>query len=110
MKQPYESPFTDAQAYYRRLYEQSGNVPLPQKQERMLSSKEWLGVLLLSVLPVIGLILCFVWAFDMHIPKVKRSFARAALLVRLIFAGLVAIAVIIAYAMFDFSLFLRFTL
>jgi ABC-type Fe3+ transport system permease subunit len=53
----------------------------------MISTKRWIGVYLLSLIPVVNLILMFVWAFSDKTKKNEyslRSYARANLIMTLI--------------------------
>lgn len=51
-----------------------------------MSYKEWALTLFLTSIPVVGLILLFVWAFSESENIHKRNFAKGALLLMLIFA------------------------
>ncbi len=45
-----------------------------------VSTAEWMWTLFLTGIPVVGLVLLFIWAFGGGAKVSKRSFARAALL------------------------------
>ncbi len=57
-----------------------------------ISAAGWLGIILLLLIPGINLILLIIWACGCCQKKAKASFARAALLVLLIFAVIIAVA------------------
>jgi hypothetical protein len=49
-------------------------------QDRTITVREWLLTLLVSAIPVIGLIMMFVWAFGGGAPPSKANWAKAMLL------------------------------
>ena len=49
---------------------------------------EWMITILLTSLPVIGLIMLFVWAFGDNTPKCKANYAKASLLWMVIVIGI----------------------
>ncbi len=61
-------------------------------RNQVRSMGSWLGTLLLLLIPVIGWILCLVWAFG-HGAADRRNFCRAYLLYMLAAAALLAAAV-----------------
>lgn len=63
-----------------------------------MSVKRWLGTMLLQAIPVVGIILLFVWAFgkkSIEAYPVRRNYARATLLLSAI--GLVVYIAIIIF-------------
>jgi hypothetical protein len=65
-----------------------------QKTEKPLTTGEWFVTLLILGLPLIGLIMYFVWGFsDGNLGR--RNFCRAALIWGLIFIGLGCISLVL---------------
>lgn len=58
----------------------------------------WIGVMLLSCLPLINLIMLFVWAFSSSTKKSLKNYARAALIMFLIVAVITVIASVVLIA------------
>ena len=59
---------------------QMPNQQVVQQPERTtVSVGNWIGTFILSAIPLVGLILLFVWAFGDTIPS-KKNWARAALI------------------------------
>lgn len=65
--------------------------------EKPMSLKEWIMILFITAIPVVGFIFLVIWAFDKSITETKRNYARAALIFMVIggilfgFFGLVAL-------------------
>lgn len=55
--------------------------PVRTQDASEMSTGEWVMVLLLTIIPVVNLVVLCVWAFTSHTDSVKRSYARAALIV-----------------------------
>lgn len=53
-----------------------------------MTTGEWVGTIILSMLNIIGLILLFYWAFGGDVNSPRRNFARAMLIVIAIILGL----------------------
>lgn len=66
-----------------------------QSQE-VMSVKDWFVTLLISAIPLIGLIMLFVWAFGDGTNATKRNYAKGALIL---------LAVVIAFYFLFFILF-----
>ena len=59
----------------------------PQAQypaDETVSMGDWIGSLLLTCIPVVGIVMMFVWAFGGSTKPSKRNFFRASLLLSLI--------------------------
>ena len=57
-------------------------------QSQTLTVGEWLITYLISALPLVGVIMLFVWAFGSSTPPSKANWAKATLLIYAIFAVL----------------------
>ena len=55
-----------------------------------LSMNQWIGVLLLTLLPIVGFVMCIIWSKGEACSK--RNFARAALFWRIIIDVLAGVA------------------
>ncbi len=76
------------------------NVQQPSQDPTLIpvSVGGWIGVYLLSMLPIINLIMMFVWAFSSGTKKSLQNYARAMLIMALIAVVLVIILVVILAA------------
>lgn len=63
-------------------------------REQQISVLNWMGTLLVSLIPGVNIILFIAWQF-MPVKKVRKRFALAALLLTLIFAVLIFVAFMI---------------
>ena len=63
--------------------------------EKPVSVGEWMLTLLLMVIPLVNLIMLFVWAFGSNTPKSKANWAKATLLWVLICTALSIVFVIL---------------
>lgn len=68
----------------------------------------WIGVMLLTCLPIVNLIMLFVWAFSSSTKKSLKNYARAALILALIGVVLVVVVSIIL-AVCGISIFNEFS-
>lgn len=68
----------------------------------------WIGVMLLTCLPLVNLIMLFVWAFSSSTKKSLKNYARAALILALIGVVLVVVVSII-FAVCGISIFNEFS-
>ena len=57
---------------------------LSEQPTHIMSYKEWAINIFLSSLPVVGLILLLVWAFDSNTPITKKNWAKGMLLLAVI--------------------------
>ncbi|QJQ52191.1 MULTISPECIES: hypothetical protein [Vitreoscilla] len=64
--------------------------------EVAISVKEWIIMLLIFAIPLVNIIMMFVWAFDKNIPTSKSNFCKA--------------YIIFTFLMFCFTLLLVFSL
>lgn len=83
---------------------QESFLNVPEKAEKEVSFKNWIGTMLLPVIPVIGifvyLVMLFVWAFGNETPKSKKNWARATLVVLAI--SILVVVVFMTSAITDF--------
>ena len=56
-------------------------------QKAPYTVKQWLGTLALLMIPIVNIVLVFVWAFSKSTNINKRNFARASLLLTAIILG-----------------------
>ena len=61
-------------------YGQQAPVQQPTLEEPMKLG-EWVGTILLTMIPCVGLILLFVWAFSTTEKKNKQNYAKAMLII-----------------------------
>ncbi len=55
-------------------------IDQPESTYRPLSTKDWMVTLLLSFIPLVNLIMYFVWAFSDDTHPSKKNWAKAALI------------------------------
>ncbi|MBS9774473.1 MAG: hypothetical protein KGV59_04870 [Tenacibaculum sp.] len=53
-------------------------------QSNVVTVKEWFITLLITLIPIVGVIMIFVWAFGGNAVKSKENWAKAALLFMII--------------------------
>lgn len=80
------------------VYPQNYNMGNTQEYEPM-SVGAWIGTIFLMVVPMIGLIFLFIWAFDSSTKQPKKNFARAYLLIMAISIGLSILLSIMGFGM-----------
>nr|WP_302856560.1 zinc ribbon domain-containing protein [uncultured Ruminococcus sp.] len=91
---------------YNAQYQQTYNAqPVPPvipsygtPETQPVSVGGWIGVMLLSCLPIVNLIMLFVWAFSSSTKKSLKNYARAALIMFLIVAVITVIASVVLIA------------
>ncbi len=81
----------------RRIYEGV------REEAPVVSLGEWVGIILILMLPIINLVMLFIWAVDKHGNPNRRNFARA----YLIYIGIVTLLAVMFIGMFA-GLILRF--
>lgn len=55
-----------------------------EKQAKVMSVKDWIIALIISYIPVVGLIMLFIWAFsNSGINKNKKNWAKAFLIIQI---------------------------
>lgn len=70
------------------------------QRDEIVSVKEWLGSLALLLIPIVNIVLMFVWAFSTDVKKSKSNFFKA----NLILTGIVlAIYIIVLIMIFIFA-------
>lgn len=57
------------------------------KENSVLTTKDWLVTIFISSIPVVGLIMLFVWAFGGNVNKNKENWAKGMLLMMAIVLG-----------------------
>jgi len=70
--------------------------------EKQMAFTDWLVMYGVLLVPILNVVMLFIWAFDQNAPKVKKDWAKATL----IFIGvavIIAIILIIAYAIWIMS-------
>ena len=90
---------------YQQTYNAQPVVPsygTPETQP--VSVGGWIGVMLLSCLPLVNLIMLFVWAFSSSTKKSLKNYARAALIMFLI-VFVIAIVISIIFAVCGINIF-----
>lgn len=55
-----------------------------KEMEPILSVKDWIIILLIMIIPIVNIIMLFVWAFGDGTVKTKSNFAKAQLVMMLI--------------------------
>lgn len=88
----------------RPAYWQPGNTrPQPVESPESIGTSTYLGMLIVSGIPVLGLVLLLIWAFDSPGRPNRRSFARALLILRLI-VWIVALVLVFGISMWFFMM------
>ncbi len=68
----------------------------PEQRESVVTVKDWLLVMLLMSIPLVNLVMPFVWAFGGgDIPDSKKNWAKAMLLWALIIIGIYIVLLVI---------------
>ena len=80
--QPNTPPKVNQQPQYNTA--QSYNAFLSQLDKAPLSVIQYIGMFLLVSIPIVGIVLLFVWGFGDHVNLNKKNFARAMLILSLI--------------------------
>ncbi len=97
---------------YNAQYQQTYNAqPVPpvvpsygSPETQPVSIGGWIGVMLLSCLPLVNLIMLFVWAFSSSTKKSLKNYARAALIMILIVL-VIAIVISVIFAVCGINIF-----
>jgi hypothetical protein len=71
-----------------------------ERNSEVMTVKNWLVVMLLSAIPLVNIILLFVWAFGDNVNLNKRNYSRAALLAALIGVVIYAVIMILFFVVF----------
>lgn len=88
-------PYNNGQQYYQQPSQNPYQQPFytPQTQaDQTVSVKEWLLTMLVTMIPIVGTVMVFVWAFGDSTKKSKSNYFKAYLIWLLI---LVAISIVI---------------
>ncbi|MGE8077696.1 hypothetical protein [Peribacillus loiseleuriae] len=64
------------------------NPEYPPSNTNIVSVKSWLGTLALLLIPIVNIILLFVWAFGGEFNVNRKNFAKAQLILMAIIIGL----------------------
>lgn len=72
-----------------------------QDQVKIVSVWDWIGVIILMAIPLINLIMLFVWAFSEETNPSKKNYARATLIIFAI--------IILLFIFFGLSILSNFT-
>ncbi|MFC2508598.1 MAG: hypothetical protein ACFNYD_07425 [Bacteroides sp.] len=67
-----------------------------QYENRPMSVADWVGSILLLLIPIANIVLLFVWAFGGNAPLSKRNWARAHLLILAVVFGLYIVIIVAA--------------
>ena len=67
-----------------------------QYENRPMSVADWVGSILLLLIPIANIVLLFVWAFGGNAPMSKRNWAKAHLLILAVVFGLYIVIIVAA--------------
>ena len=67
-----------------------------QYENRPMSVADWVGSILLLLIPIANIVLLFVWAFGGNAPLSKRNWASAHLLILAVVFGLYIVIIVAA--------------
>ena len=91
--------------YQQNAYQASGyQQPVyqaPQQTAPVMKIKDWLIMFLISIIPCVGIIMVFVWAFGSGQNPNKSNYAKASLIWSLIIAGVSLILYVIILLFFS---------
>ncbi len=83
----YQQPAYQQPVYQQPVYQQPVQQVIPEGYSETVSVGDWVGSMLLMCIPIVGLILLFVWAFGGAKPS-KANYFKACLLITLISVGI----------------------
>ncbi len=69
-------------------YEQKLNMETKPQYEEPVSVKEWIITMLLLMIPIVNLVLMFVWAFSSEEKKSKSNYFKASLIIAAVLLAL----------------------
>ena len=75
-------------------------LPGMQQDTTPMSTKDWVITLLISYIPLVGLIMLFIWAFDSSTNMNKKNWAKASLLWMLIGIGIAILFIVLFLSAF----------
>lgn len=78
----YGGRFGEDERQYHMYEDRNANV------DDVMSIGDWIGALIVLSIPILNIIMYFVWAFSDEINKNKKNFARASLILAAIALGL----------------------
>jgi|AGTN01.3.fsa_nt_gi hypothetical protein len=84
-------------------YPYSPGSSLPKRGAPAPSVGKWIGVMLLTAIPVVDIIAAFAWAFGPTVSKSLKNYGRAFLILLLAVIILAAAGVLIAIYVFDYD-------
>lgn len=92
---PADNPYQQQYQYQNNNgnYMQNNNYQQPDSMSIDVSMKEWLLAMLIQLVPIVNIVMVFVWAFSKSTKKSKSNFFKAQLVFALIMS---AIAILIA--------------
>ncbi len=102
-RQNYQQPYQQQQ--YQQQYQQPYQQPYQQGAAPMVPEYpqtlgQWMLTIFITYIPIVNLIMLFIWAFTKDTPKSKSNWAKASLIwtavgivLSIIFAGLITTAV-----------------
>lgn len=74
------------------------DYPMQNMQnDEIVSVKEWLGSLALLMIPIVNIVLMFVWAFSTDVKKSKSNFFKANLIFSAIIIGIYIVVLILFF-------------
>lgn len=100
-QQQQQQPQYQQQQY--ATYQPAQYRPMRMQQADITTTGQWVLTLFLACIPLIGLILMFVWAFGSNTPPSKKNWARANL-VWLLIAIILSVAVAVVAVFLGFPL------
>lgn len=78
-----------------------GTEPCEPQNEKGYSVLQWFGTFLLMFIPIVNIVLLFVWAFSNKVNKTKKNWAIASLFIVAIVIVLLIILYAVLVAMFN---------
>lgn len=92
----YSTPSQPQVNYYNTPPTYQGGYQGVSAKEKPLTTKEFLIMLILMAIPLVNIIMLFIWAFGSEANLNKKSFARASFILFLIIMGLYLVFFILA--------------
>ena len=74
--------------------------PMPQQDTSPMSMKDWFITLLISYIPLVGLLMLLIWAFDNTTNLNKKNWAKASLVWMLVGIGIAIILIVVFASIF----------
>jgi heme/copper-type cytochrome/quinol oxidase subunit 2 len=79
------------------MEEQLNSIQASEPQQNVMDLGEWVLTVFISFLPLIGLIMLIIWSLSSQINPNKRNWARATLMIYLLFTVLYLIFMILFF-------------